>query len=265
MYIYIDESGTFVHSPDRNSWCVVAAYVIPEHLKKRVDALVHQIRHIGNNGSETKLKNLSEEQYMMFLSELQKIDGLAFSVAVDMGLHDLAAVERHKVEQADKIVEHRDKMLFETAKEGLTELSQKIRAMPVQLYTQLVCQLHLFHKIIRVATLYYVQRHPPTLGNFRWCLDRKAKDPTVYESAFRQVLPAILQTKSLEDPMIMLKGEDYSHFERFCYSDEDRPTYLQTCYGIQSTKDDAIDIGKIVRENFKLVDSASCPGVLRAE
>ncbi len=265
MFIYIDESGTFLHSPDRNSWCVVAAYAIPEHMRRKIDDLMRHVRRIGNNGEETKLKHLSESQYIWFLSELKTIGGVAFAVAVDVGLHSLSEIERHRNEQADKIIEHREKMIHEEGRQGLTDLSNQIRSLPVQLYTQLSCQVQLFHKILTVATLYFVQRHPPALGHFRWRLDQKAKVPTAYEDAFRKVLPAILQTMSLEEAMIMLEGEDYSHFERFNYPKGEEPTYLQDQYGIKTRGGDVTDIGRVVSENFELVDSAACPGVQVAD
>lgn len=265
MFIFVDESGTFLHSPVRDSWCVVAAYVIPEHLRRKVDALMLRVRSMGNNGAETKLKHLSDEQYIWFLSELKKLGGVAFAVAVDVGLHSPSEIELHRNGQADKVIEHREKMIHEAARRGLTDLSNQIRSLPLQLYTQLSCQLQLFHKIITAATLYFVQRYPPALGHFRWRLDQKAKAPTAYEDAFRKILPAILQTMSLEDPMIMLEGENYSHFERFNYPTGEKPTYLRDHYGIEARGDDATNIGQVVREDFKLVDSVACAGVQVAD
>jgi len=265
MFIFIDESGTFLHSPERDSWCVVAAYVIPEHIRRRVDALMFHVRRIGNNGAETKLKHLTEEQYVWFLSELNKLGGVAFVVAVDVGLHSSSEIERHRNGQADKVIEHREKMIHEAARQGLTDLSNQVRSLPVQLYTQLSCQLQLFHKILTAATLYFVQRHPPALGHFRWRLDQKARVPTVYEDTFSKVLPVILQTMSLEEPMIMLEGENYSHFERFNYPKGEAPTYLQDQYGIEARGGAVTNIGQIVKTDFELVDSARCAGVQVAD
>ena len=131
MFIFIDESGTFLHSPVRDSWCVVAAYVIPEHLRRKVDALMLRVRRIGNNGAETKLKHLSDEQYVWFLSELNKLGGVAFAVAVDVGLHRPAEIEHHRNEQAAKTIEHREKLIHAAAREGLTDLG----SMPFRVET----------------------------------------------------------------------------------------------------------------------------------
>lgn len=249
----------------RDSWCVVAAYVIPEHLRRKVDVLMLRVRSMGNKGAETKLKHLSDEQYIWFLSELKKLGGVVFAVAVDVGLHSPSEIERHRNGQADKVVEHREKMIHEAARQGLTDLSSQIRSLPLQLYTQLSCQLQLFHKIITISTLYFVQRHPPALGHFRWRMDQKAKAPTSYEDAFLKILPVILQTISLEEPMIMLEGENYSHFERFNYPKGKEPTYLQDHYGVEYLGGYLTNIGQVVREDFELVDSAICAGVQVAD
>lgn len=267
MHIFVDESGTFTHSSNLDSWCVVAAYVALEHERREIHKLMCQVRAIGNHGAETKLKHLSEDQYVWFLTKLRELEGLAFAVAVDVGLHRPDEIARHRNGQADKVVEHRDKMIHESARRGIDDLSNQIRSLPVQLYTQLVCQLELFHKILTQAPLYFVQRHPPALANFRWRLDRKAKAPTAYEEAFRKILPTILQTMSLNDPMIMLEGADYRHFSRFDYPPGEEPTYLKDTYGIESKggSKGGSNIGKMVREDFKLADSAATPGIQVAD
>lgn len=254
MHIFVDESGTFTHSGNLNSWCVVAAYVALEHKRRDIHELMFRVRAVGNHGAETKLKHLSEDQYVWFLTELRKLEGLAFAVAVDIGLHRPEEVAQHRDGQADKVVEHRAKMIHESARRGLDDLSNQIRTLPTQLYTQLVCQLELFHKVLTRAPLYFVQRHPPALANFRWRLDRKAKAPTAYEEAFRMILPAILQTMSLADPMIMLEGADYRYFSRFDYPSGEEPTYLKDVYGIETKGDSKglSNIGKMIREDFQL-------------
>lgn len=263
MHIFVDESGTFTHSKNLDSWCVVAAYVAVEHKRQDLHDLIYRVRAIGNHGAETKLKHLSEHQYVWFLTELRKLEGLAFAVAVDVGLHCPEAVAQHRDGQAAKVVEHRDKMIHESARRGLDDLSNEIRSLPVQLYTQLICQLELFHKVLTRAPLYFVQRHPPALAHFRWRLDRKAKAPTAYEEAFRKILPAILQSMSLDNPMLMLEGADYRHFSRFDYPPGEEPTYLKETYGIESKG--GSNIGKMIREDFKLADSATTPGIQVAD
>ena len=214
-------------------------------------------------GAETKSKHLTEDQYIWFLQELEKLGGLAFSVAVDVGLHRPEAIELHRNKQAEKVIEHQGKMRHEVARHGLMDLSEQIRSLPIQLYTQLICQLELFHAILKLSPLYFVQRHPSSLANFRWRLDQKDRVPTKYEDAFRKILPVILQTMSLTDPMLMLEGADYRHFSRFDYPLGEEPTYLKDDYGIESKG--GSNVGQIIREDFRLVDSATTSGVQVAD
>jgi hypothetical protein len=94
-------------------------------------------------------------------------------------------------------------------------------------------------------------------------LDRKAKIPTAYEEAFRKILPVILQSMSLADPMLMLEGADYRPFSRFDYPPGEEPSYLKDAYGIESKG--GSNIGRMVREDFKLADSVSTPGIQVAD
>lgn len=263
MHIFVDESGTFTNSDQIDSWCVVAGYVSPESNRVAIQKLIFRLRLECANGAETKLKHITEERFLKFLKELRNLKGVAFAVAVDVGLHKVATVAHHRDVQAKKVVEHKNKMLHESGKSALEDLSNAIHSLPVQLYTQLFCQVELFHKILTRAPLYYVQRHPQTLGHLRWRIDRKDKIPTAYEDAFRILLPVLLQTMAINDPMIMLKGADYSHFKRFDFAAGEEPTYLKTDYGIDSNE--GSNIGMMIREDFQLVDSALVPGVQIAD
>lgn len=43
MHIFLDESGSFVTGPQRGSWCVVAAYVVPELRPDSPDMFTHAL------------------------------------------------------------------------------------------------------------------------------------------------------------------------------------------------------------------------------
>lgn len=145
----------------------------------------------------------------------------------------------------------------------ILDQSARLRSLPAQLYLQLVCQTVLFHRIIDRGSLYFVQRYPVSLGSFRWRIDRKNRTPTDYEGSFKDLLPGLLQTKSLTEPMIRLVGANYSYFKRFENPLGEMPTYLPSEFGIG--RGDGFDIGKLVREDFQLVDSAASAGVQVAD
>lgn len=227
--------------------------------------MVKGLRLECGGGAEVKLRAIPERRFARFLHDLSQLRGIAFCAASETNVHTLADVERHRNAQADKVVEHIDKLIHETARRGLRDLSDSIRDLPPQLYTQLVCQVELFHRVLTKAISYYALRIPATLGRIRWRVDRKDVIPTAYEAAFRRLLPALLQTKSHRDPMWMIKDAgDYRYFKRYEFPPGEVPTYLTEHYGIP-VSEDVSDVGKMVREDFRLVDSAEVPGVQVAD
>lgn len=261
MFVFVDESGTFTESSKPDSWCVVAAYVLPDNQAPHASRLVRRLRSIYG-GNETKLSQMREKDYFESLGKLAALPGLGFAVACDVSLHSRDVVEAHREAQASKVLQHVGKMRFESGRKELQALADDLRKLPFQLYAQLVLQVLLFDEVLRRAPLYYAQRRPQTLARLRWRLDRKDVTQTAYEDAFRRILPSLLQSGSFDNPMIMLsEGADYSHFRRFDFPDGP-PDYLAE-YGIH-VKDGA-DVGKMVREDFELVDSALVDGVQIAD
>ena len=262
--IFLDESGSFVSAARRDSWNCIAAYLTPENDRKRLrEALTNLKRASGEaTTTEIKLRDLRESDYFAFLVHLGNLHGVLFTVATDAGLNKIADIVKHQEEQAAKITEHKDKMLHASAQQGLLALAAQVRALAPQLYVQLHCQVNLISSIVLNGILYFVQRFPRTLGKFRWRIDQKNSTQTEYEKAFVALTPPLLQTISLREPPLILRGADYSSFHRFGYSVNERPTYLKEVYGIDVKGDGpALNIGKIIREDLRFEDSKQNQGV----
>lgn len=268
MNIFVDESGSFVDAPKAGSWNSVAAYMSPESDRKHVRRLLSSLkRSVGAAAaSEIKLKHVPEKQYFRFLQGLSKLSGALYAVATDSGLNQAAAVATHQAVQTAKVVEHKDKMIHQSGRDGVQALSDRIGALAPQLYVQMHCQVNLIEAILHSGVLYFVQRKPRSLGAFRWRIDQKNSTKTEYETAFQQVLPAFLQSISIRDPMPMLIEADYSSFNRFNWAPDEKPTYLKDTYGIEVMEEEsALNVGMVVRENLQFVDSKSNPGVQIAD
>lgn len=266
MNIFVDESGTFtVDAPHPGAWCVVAAYVSPECDRRHIERLVSDLRAKYGGGAEVKISALPEPALIQFLDRLRNLNGLLFAVAMDVSLHRREYVVEHQKGQVEKILKNAPMMRYPEGRAAVEMVAQEVEALPLQLYTQLMCQLHLFHAVLRVGPVYFVQRYPGTLSAFRWRVDRKDNEPTNFEVAFGKILPGILQTISLRDPMICLEGGNYKHMARFQFAPGDGPRYLQDEYGVEVDTDGSFDLGKMIREDFKLVDSAAVPGVQVAD
>jgi hypothetical protein len=264
MNIFVDESGTFPSTSTANSWSVVAAYVSPEGDRKKLESLVRSLHwRSALVAPELKLGDLDEAAYFSFLRTLGSFSGIAFAAATDMSMNSKEIVAYHRDVQADKVVANREMMVHESMRVSLTELSDAIRELPVNLYAQLVFQIKLFHEVATRATLYFVQRIPQTLREFRWRVDQKDVVRTSYEKAFRKMLPAILQSMSIEKPFLMLEGANYSHMSQYQFLPGEQPRYLSEVYGLPIA--DGLNLGKMVGGNFQFCDSKEVIGIQVAD
>lgn len=211
---------------------------------------------------EVKLRDLTEIQYFKFLAALIKLNGIAFAAATDMGLNTEEALLQHRNIQADKVIEHLEKMKYQSMRDALTKASAELRSLPINLYAQLVFQTTLFHEILTKSTLYYVQRFPQTLRDIRWRVDQKDVVITGYEKIFRNLLPSFLQTKSMREPLLMLEGADYSYMSQYEWAEGEAPTFLSREYGLPQAE--GFNLGKMI-SNFEFVDSKKVIGIQVAD
>jgi hypothetical protein len=210
---------------------------------------------------------MPEAAYVEFLERLADLDGICFAVATDSAVNTIEAVAHHRTRQEELIRCNVDRMHHQEGRDSISELADRIAQLPDQLYVQLICQIELIDQVLKSATLYYVQRTPATLANFRWRIDQKNATVTEYESLYMVVLSPFMQSRSISDPMIMLEGADYSHFERFRCAAGEVPTYLRDEYGLDVAGPDgsATNIGQILREDVNFFDSRDEDGIQVAD
>jgi len=265
MFIYVDESGTFVHAPHCDSWCVVAGYVVPEVARKRVEHSLGILKRLLGRGfqDEVKLKDLSEAILARFLGDLGKLEGTLFISAIDLGHQDPEAVVAHQKKQVASVRANRPKMLYEEGRASIDDLSGRLERLSPQLYIQMVAQIDLLDQVFRMTTLYYAQRIPATLSSFKWRMDEKNSARPLFEQTLTHMAPGLIQAKSLRDPGIFVEGFDYSHFEKhFRSAPEDIPAYLQEAAG--HAINSAVNLGAVMRDS-KFVRSHDVPGVQVAD
>lgn len=265
MFIYVDESGSFVPATRNDSWCVVAGYVVPEVARKRVEqSLALLKRRLGRSiQNEVKLKDLSEANLRRFLGELGKLEATLFISAIDLGHQDPEVVVAHQAKQVESVRANRPNMLYEEGRASIDDLSGRLERLSPQLYTQMVAQIDLLDQVFRMTTLYYAQRIPATLSSFKWRMDEKNSARPLFEQTLTHMAPALIQAKSLREPGIHVEGFDYSHFQkRFRNAPEDIPAYLQEAAG--HTIKSAVNLGAVMRDS-KFVRSHDVPGVQVAD
>lgn len=250
--------------PRCESWSVVVAVAVPETSRRDLTKICEQLRRNRSSGSgEVKLPQLGERGYLEFLGQLASIDLAVFATATDSGLNTPQTVEAHQAAQVADIRANIPRMEFEGGHAGMQLLANQLESISPQLYVQLVCQVDLIDDVIRRGINYYVQRHPATLREIRWRIDQKNSTRTNYEHAFEKIAPPLLQARSIREPMFRIRGFDYRHFRKFEFAVGEYPDYLQTEYGLSPTE--GFNLGKLIREDIKFLDSRRCNGVQIAD
>ena len=266
MNIFIDESGTFVSTDNEDSWNCVVAYFAPEMDTRKFRAIISSLKRKSgfSTREEIKLKDIEEKDYFDFLSKLIILDGVLFSVATDSGNNFINNITEHQKDQVEKIISNVPRMHHQNGKIAVKLLGEQLSVLSPQLYVQLHCQICLIYDVLNQGVLYFVQRFPRSLSNFRWRIDQKNTKKIVFEEVFEKITPALLQSRSLREPMIKLKGADYSAMKKYEYEEGKEPTYLKDEYGIDVSSS-AFNLGKLTGENLRFEDSKSNLGVQIAD
>ncbi|HIC1793824.1 TPA: DUF3800 domain-containing protein [Escherichia coli] len=265
MNIYIDESGSFVNAPSEQSWNTVVAYVSPEadtlRLKEILRVFKIKTGHMATD--EVKMKNVSEIAYIDLLIELSKLKGIAFCVATDSGVNTKDSSSEHQNTLYKAMLANMDKMIYQSGRDSVKDFAEKTIKLSPQLYVQLYCQVTLIYSVMKVVVSYFAARDSKTLSTFRWRVDQKGPNRNDYEKIFEVLSPAFLQMLSINDPIITIREYDYSAMETFIYKGDEFPDYLGKDYGLKMSS--GFNIGKIMRDDFKFVDSTSDDGVQVAD
>lgn len=265
MKIFIDESGSFVNSSTVDSWNCVVAYVMPERdtTKSRKILSALKSKATSSSGGEVKLNDVSENDYFRFLSDLGGLNSILFSVATDAGRNRPEDISLHQKDQVEKIRKNVPRMKYEAGKQAIQILSDQLGSLSPQLYVQLHCQVNLIFDIVSRTILYFVQRDPKTLRRFKWRIDQKNTTKIDFEEAFEKITPPLLQSKSINEPLMMIQGADYSALAPYEYTEGEALTYLKDEFGVDITN--GINIGKLVRENLEFEDSKRSEGIQIAD
>ncbi|MDA8117694.1 MAG: DUF3800 domain-containing protein [Actinomycetota bacterium] len=225
MNVFIDESGGFTKTRSQPHYvCCVAALVVPESCLSQLlaDFTTLEAAWTDING-EVKGSKLGERRISRVIRLISNYNALLQVVAIDLGMHDNTSIERHKHLQAQAMTHTLTSAHQETLREEIRELANSTAGLANQLYVEAMLMAWLVANVLQTATFYYSQTDPPTLGAFRWRIDAKDRSLTGYESLWSSVVSPILQSISLRNPMIFLKGGDYSAFAPFENPELQRP------------------------------------------
>src|SRR5262249_10937988 len=251
MHVFVDEAGTFIRSQTKK-WAVscVGALIVPDdNLPEILECFQNLKKRWGAENAEIKGSKLGEQEISSLCSLLQPYDVIFQVTAIDMQTQDLARVTQHQSGQADKMTEHLTDEYYPDVVKQIEGLQAALRTLSNQLYVQALVSVELLSRVLRNATLYYVERKPEELGHFEWIIDAKDKELTPFEKLWRTILLPFLEWQSLREPFIKLQGADYSFFKPFLGVYPETPKHLQKAVKKESPFE-YIDIRKIFRDRL---------------
>lgn len=204
---------------------------------------------------ELKGGSLDAGHLTALVEQLFVRDALLYAAAIDMARENDEGLKNHKHEQCERITRYLTPEHHKNLVAQIWALRRTLEAMPVQLYVQSVLMNELTAIVVELTAMYFSQRRPRELGNFRWTID--AKDPrriTTQEKWWRDTLGPLQESRSSRKPLWRVNDHqfNYSFFDK-AYEFEKmkwypgRPRELVKGY----------DIRKIISDHISFKDSRS--------
>jgi hypothetical protein len=256
MYIYIDESGVF-NIPTYRKWSVscVGALVIPESDRDEIFKGIKKWRRVwGYFEGEMKGRSLNENEIASLIEFLSGFDLIFEITAIDMVMQSHQGIVRHRFSQADAFTENLTDQYHPNFMKQVEGIQKKLRVLANPLYVQAICTFKLLYSVFQKATLYYAQRQPHELSYFHWIMDAKGRDLTPFEDLWTTIVLPILQSESIKNPFITLKGANYSHLDKYFHTKEQTPDYLRNAVG-DKRPFHYVQINEIFKRNLRFEQS----------
>ncbi len=152
-------------------------------------------------------------------------------VVFDSWAQSPSELQAHRAGAAEGITRHLTEEFHPNLRSDFHDLRSEMEGLPDQLFVQATLATKLMLRTVNKACLYHVQRDPSELGQFVWEMDPKTDRPSKrkfggYDRLFWAIVKPWLQSASMEEPMIMLEGADYSHFNKFETRARETPSHL---------------------------------------
>jgi len=126
---------------------------------------------------------------------------------MDMATATEEEVSYHRKMQAEGMTRHLTSEHHPNLVAEVHKLRGVLERMSLQLYSEFVTLTHVVRRAMEHGMLYYCQRLPGELARFRWVIDAKSNlNITPHEDWWRVCVKPMLQSRSLRDPLIKLKG-----------------------------------------------------------
>jgi hypothetical protein len=254
MKTFLDESGSFAKATS-SSISIIGALTCRSH---SFDSLCAQFEVLkqswGLHGEPTGGK-LNEKEVIEVVDLLLKHDAYFHVVVTDTSqVSDRDFTELRQM-HIDGLYRHLTPQHNAMWRGDVDELARFLAEFSFPSLIQFCLLTHLLDRILRDFLLWHAAKTPTELSSFDWILDAKdVTHTTKEEKTWRSLVGAYLQNRSLEHPIFLVRGLDYSHMSRFWTVPS--PGLVEKFP--QMRKDDpAIDVGSIVRDNLSFKTSSS--------
>lgn len=273
MRIYIDEAGTFIQPRTKPHFCLVLALIIPGASEA---ALFYEFLRLRDQWPrprvEIKGSRLDESQVAQVAELLIRHGAIAEFYAVDMAAHPADVIEQLKRAQGHELTAHITDEHKPAIVEHFRKLAETLRRIPNQLFVQFFLTILLIFETLQTATLYFVQRIPSELGQFRWTIDRKDRTITEMEQLWTTLILPFSESRFNRQAFQRLQGADYSHFSKYQISsttaDEAMMRHLEwlrSTYDLPEGELRVIDAKRLLAEEVVFADSMANLGLQLAD
>lgn len=267
MHLFIDESGVFSNPRGQDeAISAVGALCVPS---RRLDQLLSKFTKLkekwGAGEAEVKGSELQEHQIREALVLLRKHDARAKLAIIDMGLHEKTEIEAHCNRQADRLTATLTPQHQPSLRREIEALQERVRKLPPNLYAQMVVLVEVVADALQNFTLWHAARDGRELSAFHWAADPKEQKLTEYEELWQLLVLPFIQSRSFEQPLAMMDGGDYSHFERYMKVLPERPDWLPPGKVPPSSPFKYPDPKLILKEDFQYPQSKDNLGLQLAD
>ena len=178
---------------------------------------------------------------------------LFFVELIELGLHSVAGLELHRARSAEGMLGNLTDAHHATLWAECRALKARLERLPLQLYVQAVALNQLLATVLSEGTAYFALRHPKELGRFEWVLDAKGDNGklTEWEDWWKSVFMPFMQSTSLQKPILILEGADYSYFDRF---EVEMPEHLLSRLPDAGNRTASVNLRTVFTEHFRITN-----------
>ena len=215
MKVFIDETGNFT---PQSGWSAVCALSLPHReLGRAQRAISFATRSWPRVNGELKGGTLDNEHLTCLVDILYRHDAILHVTTMEVAFEDQATLAEHQRRQCEGITMYLVPTHHPEFRASVWALRAVLERMPQQLYIQYVLMGDLVTTTLEEVAMYFAQRRPRELAEFKWCVD--AKDPlkeTTQERWWRDTLGPLLESRSRREPLRFGEGPefDYRYFNK---------------------------------------------------